>query len=367
MQTLPASERQRRILLATEPDLPSSVLYRLLDPAAGPALPWNHEGLMEAGMPSASRRRLLDAASSPESRVCGLEAKWKAAGVHFAVRGESNYPERLSRCADAPPVLFWRGQGPGTLDLEQKPHLGIVGTRRASAYGVQGTARLIRELRTLLPLVVSGGAYGIDACAHRAALEAGCRTWVVLAGGVDRPYPGGHRRLFDAVLEAKGCLLSECPPGTEPMKHRFPRRNRLIAGLCDALLVVESDLKGGSMITADQAFSYHREVLAFPGPVGTRQQAGPHALIRRELARLVASGKDICRVMHWPLPKGNEPAAVPERWRALKAHFDAASSLDAAALAQRMACDPSRANMALLEAELEGWVKPLSAGHYRWV
>jgi DNA processing protein len=371
MQPLSSDERQRRILLATEPDLPSASLCRLLDPDAGSRLPWNAKGLEQAGVPLASRRRLLLGDRPPSERVDALVEQWRRSGVSFAVRGEADYPERLQRCSDAPSVLFWRGREPNDPDLRKQPHLAVVGTRRASAYGVEGTRRVLGALRAHRICVVSGGAYGIDATAHRAALEAGLPTFAVLAGGVDRPYPSGHVALFEAILEAGGCLLSECPPGNEALKHRFPRRNRLIAGLADAVLVMESGAKGGSLITADQAFSYHREVLAYPGPVGRPQQAGTHALIRREMARLVTSGRDIARIMAWPMIEGNaldgqEEAACPERWRPLQQVLLRQGSMDPEALAKTLKLDPACARHQLLEAELEGWVVVEPGGSYRW-
>lgn len=359
-------ERTRRLLLATEPDLPSAALHRMLDPDAGPPLPFNDAGLKAAGIPDASRRRLLEASPDPQTRVQELEDRCRRLGIAFAVRGEPGYPERLARCADAPPVLFWKGRAPMAMGAA-RPRLAVVGTRRASAYGVSGAARLIRELAHVQPVLISGGAYGIDAAAHRAALDVGLPTWVVLAGGVDRPYPTAHGRLFAAILEAGGCLIGECPPGIEALKHRFPRRNRLIAGLSDAVLVVESAAKGGSLITADQAFSYHREVLAYPGPVGHPQQVGTHALIRREMARLVTSGADICRVLHWSMPGASASQTdCPPRYVALRTALLAAGGLDARELAVRLGKDPADAGMLLLEAELEGLVEARSAGRYRW-
>ena len=216
---------------------------------------------------------------------------------------DDDYPLRLKECPDAPILFYFKGQ----TNLNATHALSIVGTRHATPYGKDRTKSIIRELAQLYPdlLIVSGLAYGIDVTAHQAALSYGLPTVAVLAHGLDRIYPQAHKQVAREML-TKGGLLSDYPTKTRPDRANFVKRNRIVAGLTPASLVVESAEKGGSLITANIAFSYSREVLAIPGRVTDPYAIGCNRLIQRNKAALVSSAEDIIKIMNWDLPSQKE-------------------------------------------------------------
>jgi DNA processing protein len=201
----------------------------------------------------------------------------RAAGLRFLGRSEAGFPPLLRAIHDPPPGLFLRG-GAGE-ELLARPAVAIVGARACSAYGRQVARRLAREAAAAGLVVVSGMARGIDAEAHRGALEAGGTTVAVLGCGVDRDYPAAHASLAREIVEL-GLVVSEYGPGVEPAPWRFPARNRIIAGLCAATGVVEARERSGALITADFALEEGREVLAVPGEITSSLSAGSNALLR---------------------------------------------------------------------------------------
>ncbi|HTL81214.1 MAG TPA: DNA-processing protein DprA [Bacteroidia bacterium] len=207
---------------------------------------------------------------------------------------DEKYPNRLKQCFDSPVVLYFKGNA----DLSQRRTLGIIGTRKPTEYGTALAEKLIAEIADAEILVVSGLAYGVDVCAHKAALKNNIPTIGVLAHGLDAMYPAIHRGTANKMLE-NGGLLSDFPSGTIPDKENFPLRNRIVAGLCDAILVVESGESGGSMITAEFANNYNRDVFAFPGRVGDEFSAGCHKLIKNHKAALIESANDLLKYMGW--------------------------------------------------------------------
>ena len=217
-------------------------------------------------------------------------------GVRPLVMGDDDYPSRLLECADAPLVLYYQGSA----SLNQKRVVSIVGTRRCTPYGQDLVRRFMSELRSLCPqvLVVSGLAYGIDICAHREALAQGYDTVGVVAHGLDDLYPPSHRPTADQMLK-QGGLLTEFPTGTRPDRLNFVRRNRIVAGLSDATLLVESAIHGGGLITTRIADDYGRDVFAFPGAVGAPYSEGCNDLIRRQGAGLITSAKHFVEAMGW--------------------------------------------------------------------
>lgn len=217
-------------------------------------------------------------------------------GVRPLVMGDDDYPSRLLECPDAPLVLYYQGSA----SLNQKRVVSIVGTRRCTPYGQDLVRRFMSELRSLCPhvLVVSGLAYGIDICAHREALAQGYDTVGVLAHGLDDLYPPSHRLTADQMLK-QGGLLTEFPTGTRPDRLNFVRRNRIVAGLSDATLLVESAIRGGGLITTRIADDYGRDVFAFPGAVGAPYSEGCNDLIRRQGAGLIMSAKHFVEAMGW--------------------------------------------------------------------
>ena len=209
---------------------------------------------------------------------------------------DTNYPYRLANCVDAPIILYAKGN----VHLDNKHMLSIVGTRMPSERGKDWCRRLVLDLATQVPdlTIVSGLAYGIDVVAHKAAIEAGIPTIIVPAHGLDRIYPAVHRNVAIQSLD-KGGIVTEYTCGTEPERFNFVARNRIVAGLADAVVIVESKRKGGSLITADMAMDYGRDVFALPGRVEDECSAGCNDLIKRNKAHLIEHAEDLIKNMQW--------------------------------------------------------------------
>lgn len=231
--------------------------------------------------------------------------KLQERGVRLLLRGEEGYPPDLGRIYDPPAVLFVRGSARPAGRL-----LAVVGSRKASAQGRHTAEALGREMAAAGIGVVSGGAFGIDAAAHRGALEVGGPTFAVLGHGFDHSYPPEHRGLFRRVEEA-GCLVTEYPPAVPPSPWRFPERNRIIAGMCSGVVVVEGGEKSGALITADYAMEEGREVMAVPGSVSNPLTRGPHRLIRQG-AGLVTCLEEILEELGWEGECGRAARAAEE-------------------------------------------------------
>lgn len=234
----------------------------------------------------AEARRLLQAGQGPGTAFAerAREALAAAARAGFAwyPADEPSFPESLRALADPPLGLFLKGRFP------TGPAVAIVGSRRASAYGKEVASYLGRELAQAGVWVISGMARGVDAAAHRGALEGGGLTVAVWGSGCDRVYPPEHRDLADAIAQ-RGGLVTEYPPGTPPRRENFPERNRIIAGLCQILVVVEADERSGALLSAKLALEEGREVMAVPGSVFSPLSAGPNGLLRAGAAPVLCA------------------------------------------------------------------------------
>lgn len=208
---------------------------------------------------------------------------------------DAGYPQRLKHCVDAPLMLYFRGNSL----LNHKKVVAIVGTRQASEYGKEICGQLIKDLAQHDDLMIlSGLAYGIDSCAHRVALENNVPTIAVVAHGLDRIYPAQNYGLAKKMVD-QGGVLTEFVSGTIPDRENFPKRNRIVAGMSDAVVVIESGEKGGALITADIANSYNRDVFAVPGRLHDKTSKGCNNLIKTNRAALLESAKDIEYIMRW--------------------------------------------------------------------
>lgn len=207
---------------------------------------------------------------------------------------DSRYPERLKSVLDAPAVLYSKGEG----SLNPARTLAIVGTRKATEYGKAVTRKIVDECRDLDVQIISGLAYGIDIESHRAALQNKMSTVSVLAGGLDWIYPSVHKK-YAEEMQAKGAIVSECVPGTKPDPHLFPARNRIIAGMADAVIVVEAAARGGALITAKIADSYNRPLFAVPGNIDHSYSEGTNHLISTQLALIYTGVKDLMYQLNW--------------------------------------------------------------------
>ena len=210
------------------------------------------------------------------------------------------YPKRLLNCYDSPTMLYYRGEA----DLNAARIISIIGTRSHTDYGKAITEKLTKELASEKILVLSGLAFGIDTVAHKSALKNGLPTVGVLAHGLDTIYPAENTKLAKQMVAEGGGILSEFMSGTKPDKHNFPTRNRIVAGMADATIVIETDIKGGSMITAELANNYNRDVFAFPGKTTDTKSKGCNYLIRSNKAALITCAQDLLELLSWlPQPE----------------------------------------------------------------
>lgn len=207
---------------------------------------------------------------------------------------DPEYPKRLTHCEDSPVILYYKGKA----DLNKEKVISIVGTREATEYGRELCEKLVNDLAAFNPLIVSGLAYGIDVCAHRAALDNQLDTIGVFAHGLDMVYPPAHRDVSNKMIRHGG-LLTDFMSSTNPDRENFPSRNRIVAGMADATIVIESKKDGGSLITADIANSYNRDVFAFPGRVQDVTSEGCNNIIKQNKAALIQSAADVVYIMGW--------------------------------------------------------------------
>ncbi|MEG1838422.1 MAG: DNA-processing protein DprA [Bacteroidaceae bacterium] len=280
------------------------------------------------------------------------------------------YPSRLRECDDAPIFLFFKGE----TNLNAPHIISMVGTRNATEYGKQLCEQFICELKTLCPdiVIVSGLAYGIDIHAHRGALNNQLDTVGVLAHGLDRIYPSTHRSTAVEML-AHGGLLTEYLSGTNPDRQNFVRRNRIVAGMSDATIVVESAAKGGGLITADIAQSYHRDCFAFPGRVNDEYSIGCNNLIRDNKAALIRSAEDFVKAMCWDTD--NKPATTPVQRQLFPDLTDEEQNIvtilqkegdkQINSLVVETNIPINRMTAALFTLEMKGVVKTLAGGMYQ--
>ena len=292
-------------------------------------------------------------------------------GIDIYDLDDPRYPKRLKECEDAPLILFYRGK----MVLESSRALSIVGTRRASAYGIECAEKLIRDLAVYYPetLIISGLAYGIDYTAHSMALREGLPTVAVLGHGLHTIYPAEHRNMAQRILEYGG-LATDFDHLQRPERNNFIKRNRIIAGLSNATIVVESGKTGGALITADIAASYNRDVFAFPGRVGDRKSAGCNDYIKRNKAALIEDIEDLEYFLGWERDRGGKPARQKVLFsdytdlqkQILKTLKDG-EVLNSDSISLLTDMPVSRVSAELLKLEFEGQVRVLPGGQYKRV
>ena len=285
---------------------------------------------------------------------------------------DDDYPQRLCECADAPLVIYFRGNA----DLNQSKIVSIVGTRQCTQYGKDLIHRFINDLHRMCPqvLVVSGLAYGVDICAHREALNNGYETVAVLAHGLDQIYPYRHRDTAVQML-SHGGLLTEFMSQTNADKQNFVRRNRIVAGMADSTIVIESAAKGGGLITADIAQSYDRAVFAFPGAVGMPYSEGCNHLIRDNGAALITCAEDFVKAMGWQdevlrqqakvegIERTLFPDLLPEE-SSIVGLLQQTNDLQLNILSVKTGIPIGQLTALLFQLEMKGVVKPLAGGMY---
>ena len=283
-----------------------------------------------------------------------------------------DYPQRLTECPDAPIIIYYTGNA----DLNQTRIISIIGTRRMTTYGEDLIRRFVRDLRQYCPevLIVSGLAYGVDICAHRQALENGYPTVGVLAHGLDQIYPYRHRDTAARMLNHGG-LLTEFMTQTNADKPNFVRRNRIVAGIADATILIESGARGGGLITAEIAQSYARAVFAFPGNVGQPYSEGCNNLIRDNGAGLISNAEDFVKAMGWldetrrqqafadGIERNLFPDLSPEEDQVVSL-LQQTNDLQLNIITVKTGIPIGRLTALLFQLEMKGVVKPLAGGIY---
>lgn len=333
-----------------------------------------HRNNLKDVLPDASPR-LLEAMHNIEQhlRVADAEMEYNARNnIKTLCLADNDYPQRLKNCADAPLVLFFKGN----TDLNRARVINVVGTRHCTAYGQDVIRKFVTELKKLSPevLIVSGLAYGVDINAHRQALANDLDTVAVLAHGLDNLYPARHKQTADEMIKHGG-LLTEFLTNTNADKLNFVRRNRIVAGMSDACVLVESAAHGGGLITTAIARDYSREVFAFPGAVGAPFSEGCNNLIRDHKAQLITSAADFIQALGWETDfkriqatrQGIERQLFPEL---------SAEELTVIKALQRLNDQPisqlslsanipiSRLTVVLFQLEMKGMLKLLAGGCY---
>ncbi|MDR3061434.1 MAG: DNA-processing protein DprA [Dysgonamonadaceae bacterium] len=294
-------------------------------------------------------------------------------GIKVLYIKNENYPVRFRECIDSPVIMYFHGNA----DLNANKIISIVGTRNASAYGRETTERIVKELSEEYKniLIVSGLAYGIDYSAHQAALKNGLPTVGVLAHGLDLIYPHQHRKLAIEMLE-KGGLLTDFLSETNPDRQNFVKRNRIVAGISDCTLVVESAGKGGALITANIADAYNKDLFAIPGKVNDIYSQGCNKLIKEKKAALVENAEDIMREMCWKTSyqkKSNEviqrklPIDLPPEQQQIINLLAKSESIHLNILSIELNLPVSKLSSLLFDMELDGMVKAIPGGLYRLI
>lgn len=295
--------------------------------------------------------------STTTSEAEKIISETKKAGANALHYTNKNYPELLKQLPDAPNLLFTKGYG----NLNPERSIAVVGTRKATEYGKRTTEKLIAQLAGLDVTVVSGLAYGIDICAHKACLKNDVPTIAVLAGGIDRIYPSVHKKYAQEMQET-GALVTESIPGTKPERHLFPARNRIIAGMTDATIVVEAAEKGGALITANIADSYNRAVFAVPGNIGNSYSEGCNKLIASQKALIYSSIEELIFQLGWDEKAVNQkqlplPDLSEDEEKLYKLLKDSESPLEIDMIALKSQLSINKVASVLLGLEFKNLVK----------
>lgn len=281
---------------------------------------------------------------------------------------EDIYPRKLRLYSDAPLMLYYKGNHMWNAERI----VAVVGTRKPTAYGKDLTEKFIEGLKDAGVIILSGLAYGIDAIAHQAALDNQLITMAVLGNGLPDIYPSSHRHLSDKIITSGGCIISEFPIHAAPDANNFPKRNRIVAGLADAIIVIESKENGGSMITASIAASYNKDVFAFPGRVNDLYSSGCNGLIKLNKAQMIENAEDFLYFMNWsksthqkikitdpalPLNLSKEQEVILNLLREKqKLHIDE--------LKHHSGLNSSQITLILLEMEMNNWIRSLPGNIY---
>lgn len=274
---------------------------------------------------------------------------------------DANYPRRLKQCVDGPLLMYYSGE----IDFNASKVVSIVGTRNPTSYGFRMVQRLIESFKDHNIVVVSGLAKGIDGFAHHLCVENNIPTWGVLGHGLDRIYPPEHKTLAGKMI-SQGGLITEFIPNTDPESGNFPMRNRIVAGLSDATIVIESKKKGGSLITARLANDYSKDVFAIPGNIDSETSKGCNLLIEQNLAHILTNPEELIRTMGWGVNQKSSAEIQPQifvdlspRQKTIVDIIGLNPGLHIDALSLRTSLPITTLNVELFELEMSGVVRPL--------
>lgn len=257
---------------------------------------FNEKKLTNTTIPGFSKKRLKELDKTKALLKADEQVNYILKnGVKTYYFKHDNYPHRLKNCIDAPIILYVKGG----FTMNPNRVIAVVGTRQVTDYGKELINQLIIDLKPFAIQVVSGLAYGVDVLTHKACLKEGIETVGVLGHGLDRLYPSQHQNVASRMVSTNGGLLTEFVTGTNPDRENFPKRNRIVAGMTDATVVIESGSKGGSLITANLANDYSRDVFAFPGNITSEFSAGCNSLIANNKAHLITGAQDIVNMLGW--------------------------------------------------------------------
>lgn len=361
--------------LSRVPRLSLSNISMLYEQMGSAKAVYDHRYCVRDVIPDATDR-LVEALGGMDEALKRAEAEMEFAqkkNVRCLTMGDADYPQRLRECPDAPIVLYYCGNA----DLNAVRMINIVGTRHCTEYGRDVCRGFLTDLQRYYPdtLIVSGLAYGVDICAHRAALDCGMQTVGVLAHGLDRIYPSVHRATAVNMV-GQGGLLTEYMSQTNPDKLNFVRRNRIVAGMCDATVVVESATKGGALITAELAESYHRDVFAFPGRVYDRYSEGCNRLIKANRAVLIQTAEDFLEAMCWNNPLATENVKprqqelfveLSQEERLIVSTLEGVDDKQVNQIVVETGLSFSKVSALMFELELKGVVRVLGGARYKLV
>ncbi|MFS4415378.1 DNA-processing protein DprA [Maribacter sp. 2307ULW6-5] len=301
---------------------------------------------------------------SDHEHLAAAEAEYafiRANDINLYYFEDTDYPKYLKHCIDAPMVLFGRGE----MDLADRKMISVVGTRQVTSYGAAFCEELLADLAPLNPVIVSGFAYGVDICAQREALRQGLQTVGCLAHGLNQIYPKVHAK-YQRDVEKNGGFLTEFWSSSNPDRENFLKRNRIIAGMSEATIVIESAEKGGSLVTADMAHGYNREVLAVPGRSSDKYSLGCNNLIKQQKAHMITSAADLIYILGWDLETEETKAVQKQLFVELdpteQSIYDFLQQhgkqlLDSIALACQIPV--FKVSSTLLAMEMKGVVRPL--------
>jgi DNA processing protein len=318
-------------------------------------------GIGEATVNSILSQKVLERA---EKEIAFIE-KYNIQSLYYT---DKEYPLRLRHCIDSPILLYYKGNA----DLNAEKVVGIVGTRRATEYGKESCKNIVEGLADIGVLVVSGLAYGIDTCSHKAALKNNLKTVGVVAHGLDRIYPYDNKSLA-IKMQNDGGIITEFLSESIPDRENFPQRNRIIAGMVDALIVVESAKRGGALITADIANSYNRDVFAVPGDIDNKYSEGCNLFIKTNRAALIQSADDIKYVMRWETESKKPPKQrklfieLSDDEKILMEILKDMNQANIDYLVKNSKLTPSKVASGLLNLEFEGVVKSLPGKIYKMI